>query len=99
MISVWRVSLQLARDDGAPLSEDGIGRLTERLANGPVPPDVTRRDPGAVLVEMTVDARNEMAARYAAESTLREVANEVWAALGLPPFTIAIVEVGPAPGR
>lgn len=99
MISVWRVSLQLARDDGAPLSEDGIGRLTERLANGPVPPDVTRRDPGAVLVEMTVDARNEMAARYAAESTLREAANQVWAALGLPPFTIAFVEVVPAPRR
>jgi hypothetical protein len=41
---------------------------------------------------MTVDADDDMAARWAAENTLRVGANEVWTARGLPPFTIAFVD-------
>lgn len=98
MITAWRVSLQLARDDGTPLSDDGIDQLTERLRNDPARPEIIR-GPGALLVQMTVDAADEMAARQAAESRLRGAANEVWVALGLPPFTIAFVETLPESGR
>lgn len=99
MITGWRVSLRLARDDGAPLTGEGIDQLMERLSNDPVRPEVTRRDAGAVLVRITIEATDEMSARYAAESTLREAANAVWAALGLPPFTIAFIEIVPEANR
>ncbi len=99
VITGWRVSLGLARDDGTPLTDEGIDQLTERLSNDPVRPEVTRGDTGAVLVQISVEATDEMSARYAAESTLREAATDVWAALGLPPFTISFIEIAPEAGR
>jgi len=42
---------------------------------------------------VTLDARDDMAARSAAERMLRDGANTVWSARGLPPFTIAFTDV------
>jgi hypothetical protein len=92
MIRVWLVRLELARDDDGSLSDEGIETLTQRLAEHHVKPVLTRGDSGTVLVQMTLDARNDMAARAAAEHMLRDGANSVWSALGLPPFTIAFVD-------
>jgi hypothetical protein len=97
MVKGWRVSVRLGRDDGAPLSDEGITQLTELLAGDRAVVD--RRGDGGVLVRMTVDATSEWAARSAAETKLRGAADTVWKALGLPPFTITFVEVGPATDR
>jgi len=96
MIKTWLVRLELARDDDGALSDEGIDALTHLLAAN-VKPVITRGDSGSVLVQMTVEARDDMAARSAAERMLRDGANSVWAARGLPPFTIAFVGTAEAP--
>jgi len=92
MVKTWVVRLALARDDDGSVSDEGIAALTEMLAANQVEPDLTRGDSGTVLVQMTLEARDDMAARSAAEAMLRKGANTVWSALGLPPFTIAFVD-------
>jgi hypothetical protein len=92
MVRTWSVWLELGRDDGGSLSDEGIAELTELLTKDGLAPVVSRPDPGTVLVEMAVDARNDTEARGAAESALRDRASNVWLALGLPPFTIAFQE-------
>jgi len=93
MVKTWLVRLELARDDDGSLSDEGIGALTDLLAEDHVKPVLTRGDSGTVVVQVTLDARDEMAARSAAEHMLRTGANTVWSARGLPPFTIAFVGV------
>ena len=90
------VRLELARDDNGPLSDDGITDLTDLLDEARVHPVLTRGDSGTVLVQLTTEARDDMAARSAAEALLRDRANKVWLARGLPPFTIAFIEAQPA---
>jgi hypothetical protein len=97
MVTSWLVRLELARDDDGSLSDDGIDALTRQLAEGNVKPVLTRGDSGTVLVQMTLDARDDVGARYAAEHMLRDGANRVWSALGLPPFTIAFVDATEGP--
>jgi hypothetical protein len=92
MVKTWRVRLELARDDDGSLSDEAVDALTHLLTESQVEPVLSRGDDGTVLVQMTVDADDEMAARSAAENTLRDGANEVWTARGLPPFTIAFVD-------
>jgi hypothetical protein len=92
MVKTWLVRLELARDDDGSLSDEGVDALTRLLAEDQVQPVLTRGDSGTVLVQMTLDARDDMAARSAAERMLREGANRVWSALGLPPFTIAFLD-------
>ncbi len=92
MVKTWLVRLELARDDDGSLSDEGVDALTHLLAEDQVQPVLTRGDSGTVLVQMTLDARDDMAARSAAERMLREGANRVWSALGLPPFTIAFLD-------
>jgi hypothetical protein len=92
MIKAWIVWLELARDDGGSLSDAAVGELADMLTMNHAQPVLTRPDSGTVLVQMTVDARNDMAARAAAESMLRDRAQSVWSTLGLPPFTITFVE-------
>jgi len=92
MVKTWLVRLELARDDDGSLSDEGVDALTSLLAEDQVQPVLTRGDSGTVLVQMTLDARDDMAARSAAERMLREGANRVWSALGLPPFTIAFLD-------
>ena len=91
MIKTWTVRLELARDDNGALSDEGLDTLRGLLNQGNVKPELTRGDSGTVLVRMTIDARDDMAARSSAERALRDGANTVWSALGLPPFTIAFV--------
>jgi len=97
MVKSWVVRLELARDDDGSLSSEGIDSLTRLLVKGNMQPVLTRGDSGTILVQVTLDARDEMAARSSAERVLRDGANSVWAALGLPPFTI--VFLGAAEGR
>ncbi|HET7237055.1 MAG TPA: hypothetical protein VFK59_11570 [Actinomycetota bacterium] len=101
MITRWLIRLELARDDDGPLGDEVTRELTRRLTEDGAQPVLDRGDAGAVLVQMTVDANSDRAARAAAESMLRDRAYEVWAALGLPPFTITFVEAeregGPRP--
>jgi hypothetical protein len=92
MVKTWLVRLELARDDDGSLSDEGIDALTRLLAEDHVQPVLARGDSGTVLVQMTLDARDVMAARSAAEHMLRDGANTVWSALGLPPFTIAFLD-------
>lgn len=92
MVKAWFVWLELARDDGGPLSDEGIAELTDLLTKDGVKPELNRQGPETIAVRMTVDATDDMAARSAAERTLRDRARQVWSALGLPPFTIAFVE-------
>lgn len=92
MVKTWVIRLELARDDDGPLSDDGIDALTRLLAEGHGKPVLTRGESGTVLVQMTLEARDERAARSAAEHMLRDGANTVWSAMGLPPFTIAFVD-------
>jgi hypothetical protein len=92
MVKTWLVRLELARDDDGSLSDEGIDALTELLAEKHAKPVLTRGDSGTVIVQMTLDARDDMAARSAAEAMLRGSANTVWSALGLPPFTISFVD-------
>jgi hypothetical protein len=96
VVKRWRVSLELARDDHASLSDEGIARLVEHLGDDRT--TVDRQASGAVLVRMIVEATGEWPARSAAEDSLRTAADDVWAALGLPPFTITFVEVAPDSG-
>jgi hypothetical protein len=93
MVKTWLVRLELARDDDGSLSDEGIVALTDLLAEDHVKPVLTRGDSGTVLVQVTLDARDDMAARSAAERMLRDGANTVWSARGLPPFTIAFTDV------
>jgi hypothetical protein len=95
MVKAWLVRLRLTRDDGGLLSDEGIHELTDLLTKDRVFPVLTRPDSGTVLVQMTVDATNDMAARAVAEGMLRDRAHEVWLALGLPPFTITFVDAVP----
>jgi hypothetical protein len=92
MVKAWLVWLELARDDGGPLSDEGIAELTDLLTEDEVKPELNRQGPGTIAVRMTLDATNDTAARSAAERTLRDRAHQVWSALGLPPFTIAFVQ-------
>jgi hypothetical protein len=92
MVKTWLVRLELARDDDGLLSDEGIDALTRLLAEGSGKPELTRGDSGTVHVHLTLDATDDMAARSAAERMLREGANTVWLAQGLPPFTIAFVD-------
>jgi len=92
MVKTWLVRLELARDDDGPLSDDGVGELTQRLTEDLGQPVLSRGDSGNVLVQMTLEATNESAARAAAERMLRVRAQAVWVALGLPPFTITFVD-------
>jgi hypothetical protein len=91
MVKTWLVRLELARDDDGLLSDEGIDALTSLLAQGPGKPVLTRGESGTVHVQMTLEARDDMEARSAAERMLREGANTVWLAHGLPPFTITFV--------
>lgn len=93
MIKPWRISVAVARDDGEPLPDAAIARLTERLQQDGMASSVTTASSGAILVETTVEATDDMAARSTAERRLREAANDVWAAFGLPPFTITFVRI------
>jgi hypothetical protein len=93
MVKTWLVRLELARDDDGSLSDEGIEALTDLLAADHVEPVLTRGDSGTVLVQVTLDAKNDMAARSAAERMLRDGASTVWSARGLPPFTIAFTDV------
>jgi hypothetical protein len=88
----WVVRLEVARDDDGALSDEGIAALTQLLAERQVKPVVTRGDSGTILVQMAVEARDDRAARAAAEQLLRDGANTVWSEFGLPPFTIAFVD-------
>ena len=92
MDKTWLVRLELARDDDGSLSDEGVDSLTHLLAEDNVQPAITRGDSGTVNVQMTLEARDDMAARSAAERMLREGANKVWSALGLPPFTIVFLD-------
>jgi hypothetical protein len=92
MVEGWVVRLALARDDGGSLTDEGIRELTDRLTKDGVVPVLTRPDSGPLLVQLTLDAKNDRAARAAAERMLQERAHEVWSALGLPPFTITFVD-------
>jgi hypothetical protein len=91
MVKTWLVQLELARDDDGSLSDEGIDALTHLLAEAHVNPVLSRGDSGTVLVQMTLDATDDMAAKSTAEHMLRDGANTVWSALGLPPFTIAFL--------
>ena len=92
MVQAWLVRLELARDDGGSLSDDGIVELTDLLTKNGVFPVLGRPDSGTVLVQMPLDAKNDRAARTAAETMLQDRAHEMWLALGLPPFTISFVD-------
>jgi hypothetical protein len=97
MIKTWVVRVELARDDDVALSDEGIDALTQLLVEDRVKPVLSRGNSGTVLVQMTIEARDDMAARSAAERVLRDGATTVWSARGLPPFTIAFVDALEAP--
>ncbi len=97
MVKTWLVRLQLSRDDDGSLSDQGIEALTQLLAEDKASPIVTRGDSGTVLVQVTLQARDDRAARSAAEQALRDGATKVWSSLGLPPFTIAYIDATEAP--
>jgi hypothetical protein len=97
MVKTWLVRLELARDDDGSLSDEGIDALIRLLDGHNVNPVLTRGDSGTVLVQVTLEGRDRMAARSAAEHMLRDGANNVWSALGLPPFTIAFIDAAEAP--
>jgi hypothetical protein len=92
MIETWRVRLEIARDDDGPLSDEGVDALTHLLAEEDLKPVLTRGEMGAVVVQMTLDARDDRAARSAAEHVLHDLASKVWSTLGLPPFSIVFVD-------
>ena len=92
MVKQWLVRLELARDDDGQLSDEGVAELTKRLTEDLGQPVLSRGDSGTVLVQMTLEATNESAARAAAERMLRDRAQAVWVSLGLPPFTITFVD-------
>ena len=92
MVKTWLIRLELARDDDISLSDEGIDALTEVLAEDHVKPALTRGVSGTVLVQMRLDARDGRAAKATAERMLRDGADRVWSALGLPPFTIVFLD-------
>jgi hypothetical protein len=92
MIKIWRVRLELARDDDGPLSDEGVDALTHLLTEDDLEPVITRGEMGAVVVQMTLDARDDRAARSVAEHVLHDRASTVWSTLGLPPFSITFVD-------
>jgi hypothetical protein len=92
MVKTWLVRLELARDDDGALSDEAIDALTQLLADDREQPVLTHGDSGTVLVQMRLVAKTDMAARSAAEHIVRDGANTVWAAHGLPPFTIAFLD-------
>jgi hypothetical protein len=94
----WVVRLEVARDDDGALSDEAIAALTQQLAERHAKPAVTRGDSGTVVVQLAVEARDDRAARSAAEQILRDGANTVWSEFGLPPFTIAFVDATEASG-
>jgi hypothetical protein len=69
------------------------------LAQEHMTSELSHGDSGTVLVQMTIDARDDMAAKSAAEQVLRRTATSVWSARGLPPFTIAFVDASEEPPR
>jgi hypothetical protein len=85
MVKTWRVRLELARDDDGSLSDEAVDALTHLLTESQEEPVLSRGDDGTVLVQMTVDADNDMGARSAAESTLRHSANSILMAVQAPP--------------
>jgi hypothetical protein len=91
MIKAWVVRLELARDDGSSLGDDVIRELARPLAG--TQPSVSSGEGGTVLAQITVDATNDQEARASAERLLRDRAQEVWGDLGLPPFTITVLEL------
>jgi hypothetical protein len=95
MITPWLVRLEVARDDDGSLSDAQMAELSDALAANEMRPMLTRGDQGTVRVQMTVQATNDQAARSAAERRLRDSAYEVWAAHGLPPFTITFIDAKP----
>ncbi|HEX9124726.1 MAG TPA: hypothetical protein VF984_15425 [Actinomycetota bacterium] len=95
MITAWLVRLELARDDDELLSDEQMGELSNVLAANQMLPVLSRGDSGTVRVQVTVQATGDQAARSAAERMLRDRASELWAAHGLPPFTISLIEVKP----
>jgi hypothetical protein len=95
MITPWVVRLEVARDDDGSLSDDQMAELSEALAGDQMQPLLTRGDSGTVRVQVTVQATNDQAARSVAERMLRDRAYQVWAAHGLPPFTITFIEASP----
>jgi hypothetical protein len=95
MITTFRVRLELARDDDGAVSDEGTAELTRLLTQDGAQPVLSRGDSGTVHVQLRIDARDDRAARGAAEDMLRDRANEVWAALALPPFTITFMEAAP----
>jgi hypothetical protein len=97
MIKTWLVQLQVARDDDGMLSDDEVEALTNLLAEGGAKPVLSRGVSGTIEVRLTIDARDETAARSAAERLLRDSANTVWSSRGLPPFTIAFVDASEGP--
>ena len=97
MVKTWLVRLELARDDDGSLSQEGIDALSQLLSEGRVKPVLTQGDSGTVLVQMTVDAGDQVAARSAAERMLRDGAYTVWLAHGLPPFTITFIDATEGP--
>jgi len=92
MIRTWRVRLELARDDDGPLSDEGVDALTRLLAEDDLKPVLTSGEMGTVVVQMTLDAKNDRVARSDAEHVLHDHAVKVWSTLGLPPFSIAFVD-------
>jgi len=72
-----------------------MNQLADSLTKRGAEPVLRHSEGGAVLVSMTVDGRNELEARSTAQNVLREAAGAVWSALGLPPFTITLVEAKP----
>jgi len=92
MIKTWRVRLELARDDDGPVSDEGVDALTRLLAEDDLKPVLSRGEMSAVIVQVTLDARDDRLARSAAEHVLNDHASTVWSTLGLPPFSITFVD-------
>jgi hypothetical protein len=93
VITAWRVSVRIGRDDHGTLTREAVARLREVLADDRT--EVDDHDAETVVVTMTVDARTEWEARSSAERNLRAAANTVWSEAGLPPFTITFELVAP----
>jgi hypothetical protein len=96
MISAWRVRLEIVRDDGGAIGDQQVRDLTDVLTANGMSPVLERGDEARVRVQVTVQANGDHAGRMVAEGVVRERAYEVWAAHGLPPFTISFIESVPA---
>ncbi|MGZ5353021.1 MAG: hypothetical protein ACXWX0_05295 [Actinomycetota bacterium] len=93
MIAAWLVRLVLARDDGGAVTDQQVAELIDDLTANGMSPVLGHKDPASIRVQVTVQATSDRAALAAAERSVRERAYEVWAAHGLPPFTISLDEV------